>query len=283
MAMSPEHRKVEVLLSMGRGEEAAALADRLPGREAPSSEFLHLRGRALRAAGRVFDAETSFREALALNPRDPALLADLATTLLGQKRLEAALPYAREAVSLRPDAAAYHALRGVIAESLGYESEAETALSAARELAPQDAEAHTVYGYHALRRGRVPAAEEAFRAALAIHPDRGEALRGLARCAVAVGDWPSARSRWLDALSADPRQTDRELAPALFLGHPALAPVRLVARIPLVASAALAAGAGASFTLLGSSPLQLPILVTLLVGAAAGPAVRVLLARRARA
>jgi tetratricopeptide (TPR) repeat protein len=282
MAMSPEHRKVEVLLSMGRGEEAAALADRLPGRDTPSPEFLHLRGRALRAAGRVFDAETSFREALALAPREPALLADLATTLLGQKRLEAALPYAREAVQLRPDAAAYHALRGVIAESLGYDNEAEAALSAARELAPQDAGGHTVYGYHALRAGRVTEAEAAFRAALAIHPDRGEALRGLARCAAALGDWPSARTRWLDALSADPRQSDRELTPALFLGHPALAPVRLAARLPLVVSAALAAGAGAAFTLV-TGPAQLPVLVTLLVVAAVGPAARIALARRARA
>lgn len=281
--MTPEHKKVEALLALGRADEAVALADRLPGRETPSVDFLRLRGRALRAAGRVFDAEASFREALALQPGDPGLLADLATTLLGQKRLKDALPYAREACALRPDVAAYHCLRGVVAESLGYEDEAEQALRAARDLAPTDAEAHTVYGYHALRTGRVADAEQAFGDALALHPDRAEALRGLARCAVARGDWPAARTRWLDALSADPRQNDRALAPALVLGHPALAPVRAVARIPIAVSIALAVAAAAIFLLSPRAPGTLAATVFFLAGAAAGPLARTTLDGRARA
>ncbi len=280
--MTPEHKKVEALLALGRAEEAVALADRLPGRETPSVDFLRLRGRALRAAGRVFDAEASFREALGLQPGDPGLLADLATTLLGQRRLKDALPYAREAVTLRPDVAAYHCLRGVVAESLGYDEEAEHALMAARELAPADAEAHTVYGYHALRQGRVADAERAFGDALALHPDRAEALRGLARCAAARGDWPAARVRWLDALSADPRQNDRELASSLVLGHPALAPVRAVSRVPSAVSIALAAAAGALFLLFPQAPGGLAATVFFLAGAAAGPLARSALDRRAR-
>jgi Flp pilus assembly protein TadD len=280
--MTPEYRKVEALLALGRNEGAAALADRLPGRESPSVEFLRLRGRALRAAGRVFDAEASFREALELRPGDPGLLADLATTLLGQRRLKDALPFAREAVSLRPDSAAYHCLVGVIAESLEYEDEAEKALSAARELAPNDAEAHTVYGYHALRRGRVPAAEQAFGEALAIHPDRAEALRGLARCAAARGDWPVARTRWLDALSADPRQRDRALAPSLVLGHPALGPIRAAARTPFALSAGLALVAGALLVVFPGRSGAIAGAVTLLVLAAIGPLARAIVARRLR-
>lgn len=281
--MTPEHKKVEALLAMGRADEAVALADRLPGRETPSVEFLRLRGRALRAAGRVFDAEASFREALALQPGDPVLLADLATTLLGQRRLKDALPFAREAVALRPDVAAFHCLRGVIAESLGNDDEAETALLTARELAPTDAEAHTVYGYHALRQSRVADAERAFADALALHPDRAEALRGLARCAASRGDWPAARTRWLDALSADPRQNDRELASSLVLGHPALAPVRALARIPVGVSLAFAVFAGALLFVFGDAPGALAGALAFLSFAALGPLARAGLTRRLRA
>lgn len=281
--MTPEHKKVEALLAMGRAEEAVALADRLPGREAPSVEFLRVRGRALRAAGRVFDAEASFREALALQPGDPVLLADLATTLLGQRRLKDALPYAREAVASRPEVAAFHCLRGVVAESLGYDDEAEAALLTARELAPADAEAHTVYGYHALRQGRVPDAERAFADALALHPDRAEALRGLARCAAARGDWPAARSRWLDALSADPRQDDRALAPALVLGHPAMAPIRGLARIPVAVSVAVAGLAALLLVAFRDAPGAYAGALSFLSFAALGPVARAGLARRVRA
>ncbi len=280
--VSPEQRKVEALLALGRNDEAAELADRLPGRDTPSVEFLRLRGRALRAAGRVFDAETSFREALALTPGDPGLLADLATTLLGQRRLREALGYARESTALRPDCAAYHCLRGVIADALMLDEEAERALMAARELAPQDAEAHTVYGYHALRQGRGPEAESAFRAALAIHPDRTEALRGLARCAAARGDWAVARVRWLDALSADPKQHDPTLAPSLVLGHPALAPLRGVGRIPIGVSIALG-GAGLIFlALFPQEPGVLACAITFFTFSASGPLARATLRSRLR-
>jgi Flp pilus assembly protein TadD len=238
--MGPEFRKVEMLLSLGRNEEAAALAESLPARESPTPEYLRLRGRALRAAGRVFDAEASFREALGMAPGDPGLLADLATTLLGQHRHREALTLAREAVSLRPDVAAYHCMCGVIAEGLDLQEEAGRELQIARTLAPTDAEAHTVYGWHALRNGDPVLAEAAFRDALANHPNRVEALRGLARCAAARGDWLLARTRWLEALSVDPRQTDRVLARAQLLGHPRMRPLLACMRVPIGVSVALA-------------------------------------------
>lgn len=239
--MTPEFRKVEALLALGRTEDAASLVDRLPAREAPTPEYLRLRGRTLRAAGRVFDAESAFREALAMQPGDAVLLADLATTLLGQRRLKEAHALAREASALRPDVPAFHCLSGVIADALDLEDEAERELLAARILAPGDAEAHTVYGWHALRAGRPAPAEDAFRAALAIQPDRVEALRGLARCAAARGDWAAARVKWLETLGVDPRQHDRVLQRAMLLGHPALGPLHACTRVPIGVSLALAA------------------------------------------
>lgn len=213
--MTPEARKVEALLAMGRADEAASLAESLPEREVPTPEFLRLRGRALRAAGRLFDAEGSFREALALTPGDAGLLADLATTLLGQKRHREALAFAREAMSVRPEVAAFHALVGVLAEALGLDEEAGRELGAARALSPGDAESHVVYGFHVLRQGRAPEAESAFRDALRVDPQRSEAHHGLARALAEQGRKEEGRLAWADALSLDPNLVDLRLQRAL--------------------------------------------------------------------
>jgi len=272
--VTPEQRKVEALLAMGRSSEAVALVQSIHARGEPDVEFLRLRGRVLRAAGRVFDAEESFRSALALTPRDPRLLADLATTLVGQRRPKDALPYAREAVSLKPQVAAYQALLGFIAESLDLTDEAHRALKLARELAPTDAETHTVYGYHLLRLVDLEGAERAFIDALMADPRKAEAARGLARVALARGDWETARSRWLEALALDPTQHDARLHPMLTFGHPALRPVRRAARLPLRASiSAAVAGALALAAVPAVPPVQI-LSITLFAVAAAGPIAR---------
>jgi tetratricopeptide (TPR) repeat protein len=239
--VSAEFRKLEALLAMGRADEAAKLAEALPEREAPSAEFLRLRGRAQRAAGRVFDAEASFREVLSLAPQDAGLMADLATTLYGQGRHREALAFARDAVGARPEVAAWQCLLGVVAEALQLDDEAERALTTARGLAPTDAEAHTVYGYHSLRLGRVDAAERAFSDAVAASPSRAEALRGLARCALRRSDYVGAAARWRDALSADPRQRDPALDRVVWLGTPGAAPLRALLAMPRPVSFGLVA------------------------------------------
>ncbi len=243
--MSPELRRVEALLAMGKAGEAALLAERLPERDTPSSEFLRVRGRAFRAAGRVVDAEANFREALALTPGDPALAADLATTLVAQHRFKDALPFAREAVSLRPQTAAYHALLGFVADRLDYSTEARKALEMARELAPADAETHTVLGFHLLRVGEHVLAIGAFEAAISADPQRAEAFRGLAKAQLAAGAWQLARIAWAESLSIDPAQRDRMLDRELRLQHPVLKPVHALSLVPPELSLGLAViGAG---------------------------------------
>ena len=274
--MSREFRKVEALLAMGRSDEAAALADRLPEREHPTAEYLRLRGRALRAAGRVFDAEASFREALGIAPQDPALLADLATTLLGQKRLGEARAHAREAVALRPDVAAYHCLAGVIADALGDAASARAELQAARTLAPTDAEAHVVYGWHAVGCGEHAEAEGAFRAALAIAPQRAEAHRGLARTHAGQGRWEEAREVWIQALALDPMQRDRVLAKAMILGDPTLRPLRSLTGVPIRVSAGLVA-LGSITAAFWPGPVGLVLSTLLFSGALVSPLARVAL------
>lgn len=241
--MTPEYRKAEALLAMGRPKEAAELMDQLPTRESPDAEFYRMRGRAFRAAGRVFDAEAAFREALAIAPSDPGLLADLATTLLGQRRLREALPYAREAVSIRPDQTAFYCLVAVIAEALDLQKEASDALQHARHLSPTDAEPHTLYGFLRLRMHELEDAEGAFHEALGADPSRSEAMRGLAQVSMARKDWGNARKWWLEALSLNPTARDAALDRVMWLGHPLLAPVLWVAATPGIVSIFLLGGA----------------------------------------
>jgi Flp pilus assembly protein TadD len=225
-AMTPEFRKAEALLAMGRAEEAAALMEAAPSREQPGMEFYRLKGRVLRAANRLFDAETAFRAAIALEPMDAGLMADLATTLLGQKRHKEALVLAREAAAIRPEIAAFHALIGVLAERLGQDGEARAALETARTLAPGDAEPHTLCGFLLLRTQDPKAAEAAFRAALAADPSRAEALRGLARSRAIQGDWVGAQRYWRESLALQPLQRDILLERMGWLGSRLAWPVR---------------------------------------------------------
>lgn len=246
----------------------------LPAREKPTVEYLRLRGRALRAAGRNFDAEASFREALGLAPGDVGISADLATTLLGQGRLKEAIVFAREAVAGKPEVAAYQALLGFLADRLELADEARRALTLARELAPSDAEAHTVFGDHALRNGDLAAAEVAFRDALAADPRRSEALRGLARVALAKRNLTDARRYWLEALTLDPRLRDPKLQRVIVVGHPALAPVHRVMRVPFWVSAVVALSGGCLIAALPAAPAAQAGAVALFAVSAVGPLAR---------
>jgi tetratricopeptide (TPR) repeat protein len=273
--MTPETRKIEALLQLGRADDAVRMAESLPEREVPTPEFLRLRGRALRAAGRMFDAETSFREALSLTPGDAGLLADLATTLLGQKRHREALAFAREATSVRPEVSAYHALAGFLAESLGFDEEAERELAAARGLAPDDANSHVVYGFLVLRQGLAAQAEAAFRDALRADPQASEAHRGLARALAEQGERAAGQAAWNDARAIDPTLHDlrleRQLAPPAPPGWRAR-----LAETPHWLSLGLA-GCGMSVSLLFPL-LALPLFALALLG----PAMRFWIDRESR-
>lgn len=225
---------------MGKSGEASLLVERLPEREVPSPAFLRVQGRAFRAAGRVVDAEQSFREALALLPGDAGLAADLATTLVGQHRFKDALPFAREAVSLRPTVAAYQALLGFVADRLDLLSEARRALETARELAPNDPETHSVLGFHLLRTAEWASAIACFEASIAADPRRAEPFFGLAKAQLAAGRWDASRRAWTEALAIDPSRRDPQFQRALRLAHPWLRPVHRLGAAPAELSLALA-------------------------------------------
>ena len=279
--MTPEFRKVDALLQLGRVDAALDMMERLPAREAPTLDFYRLRGKALRAAGRYFDAEAAWRDALRLAPQEASVLAELAATLHAQKRYQDALAYAREAVALRPEVAAWHCLRGVVAEALQLLPEAEAELRLAQELAPNDAGTHSVLGWLLLRAGRGREAEEAFSAALAVDPRSLEATRGLARALHERGERVEARRLWLEVLALDPLQKDAVLDENLLLGHPLAGPLRLARRVPIGVSALLALPAAlllarAAWTGFQPEPLAAVVIALSLLAASSAPLLRVL-------
>ena len=267
--MTAETKKVEALLRLGRTDDAVRMAAELPSRHHPSPEFHRLRGRTLRSAGRHFDAEQAFREALSLAPDDAGALADVATSLVGQKRHREALSFARDAVAARPDRAAYHALLGIIAEALHLDEEAERELGVARTLSPDDAEPHVTYGFTALRIGKLADADAAFRHALAVDPQRAEAHRGLARVLAESGKLPQARLSWAEAQSLDPELADAELQLLLSPPRDATRLVRAILATPAWVGLLLAGG---GFVVALQSPWAG---VPLFVMAALGPVIRI--------
>lgn len=278
--MTPEFRKVEALLHMGRVDAALEMMERLPAREAPTLEFYRLRGKALRAAGRYFDAEAAWREAAKMAPQDAGVLAELAATLHAQKRYKDAIVFAREAVTLRPEVAAWHCLRGVIAEALELVTEAETALQAARQLAPNDAATHVVFGWLVLRAHRHDEAGQAFTAALTVDPRSVEATRGLALVHLAQGDRVGARQLWLEVLALDPLQHDRALEENLLLGHPLAGPLRAAQKVPIWLSGLLALPAllllvWALWAGVRPAPVAMVVIASSIILASAAPLLRI--------
>ncbi|MEN9786313.1 MAG: hypothetical protein RLZZ299_1577 [Pseudomonadota bacterium] len=272
----PDHRRAEALLALGRPRDAVALLETVPDDGAPGVAHLRLRGRALRASGRVFDAEAAFREALSLAPGEPGLRADLAATLHAQGRHEEALVHAQEACALQPDVYAWHGLRGVIADVLGRRAEAAAAFAQACALAPGDAEVRVLLGWHGLQAEQPAVAEGAFRAALGLAPGHAEALHGLARARLAQGDWEQARGVWLDALAVDPRLRDAALDRARTFGTARWRFVRALAGTSRAVSLGLGALAGGVLAGFAAAPGALLLGGSFLCLAAAPP-----LARRA--
>ena len=107
LAAKPNQReallvRASALLPQGRIEEATAAIDAAtPG--PPSLELQHLRALALLAQRKPVEAERAYRDALAVDPKDPRSLSGLAALKLGQGETKEALRLFEEARPLLPN------------------------------------------------------------------------------------------------------------------------------------------------------------------------------------
>lgn len=198
-------------------------------------------GNALLSAGRLPEAEDSYRRALALEPGLPEVHSNLAKLLLDAGRIEESIRSAQRALELAPGLAAAHEnlanallnvnldeavvhYRAALAAApgdvplltglatalrlLGRTDEAETHLRRALLLAPDHAHAISTLAETLADRGNFAAAEPLFRKAVALQPDLSEAWLGLSRLrrfTPADGDWLRSVQE-LAARSSRPRE-----------------------------------------------------------------------------
>ncbi|UCV04574.1 tetratricopeptide repeat protein [Dechloromonas denitrificans] len=136
-------------------------------------------GNALKDAGRLGEAEASYRQALVLKAGDPVTHYNLGVVLQEQGRWAEAEAAYRQAVLLRPDfAQAYYNL-GTVLEDQGRLAAAERCYRQAINLAPEMIDAHYNLGTTLREMGNLDAAGAAFRHVLQQQPDYLDALGSL--------------------------------------------------------------------------------------------------------
>jgi len=136
------------------------------------------------ARGNFKNAIATLRHAIATTPGNPNYHDLMAGVLFFQGQHEDALPYARKALELGPDTAAFLRGEGIILAALNRHEEAIRRLGRAIELAPQDIDARTALGATLEKVGRPREAEAHLREAVRAAPDAAEAryFLGMALC-----------------------------------------------------------------------------------------------------
>ncbi len=136
-------------------------------------------GNALKDAGRLAEAEASYRQALALKAGDPVTHYNLGVVLQEQGRWAEAEAAYRQAVLLWPDFAQAHYNLGTVLEDQGRLGVAERCYRQAIKLAPDMVDAHYNLGTTLREMGNLDAANEEFVHVLQQQPDYLDALGSL--------------------------------------------------------------------------------------------------------
>lgn len=165
-----------VLLALGRPQEALAAYDRALGLKPDFAGACNGRGNALLELGRPREAIASYDRAVALQPDYAEALNNRGNVLLGLKRAEEALADYDLALALHPDYLDAINGRGNVLLALDRPEEALAAYHRALQLQPASLEAFISRGNVLLRLKRLPEALASYEGALAIKPDYPEAL-----------------------------------------------------------------------------------------------------------
>lgn len=144
-------------------------------------------GRLHLEAGRLAEAEAALREAIRLDPGDPAPWSTLGVVQRRAGRPAEALESYRRALALGPDRADVHYNLGLLLAAERRLDEAIGALGEASRLRPESAEMRNALGAALAQAGRLDEAEAAFREALRLDPGYAGARRNLERLTRARG------------------------------------------------------------------------------------------------
>lgn len=221
LGAQPDHAEAKQLLA---SIEAAEKADRAKPRPAapaaaakpakrarpePSRlETTLQRARKLREEGRFAEAETLYREALALSPGNADVLVALGLVAGFQQDFDEAERFFQEALAKAPDYV--DARLGLVRVALWRAdlAGAKTRLSAVSARYPDNIEAQLLAARINLQEGEARAAEAQFQAILKREPNNSEALVGLGDAQRAGGDDLAARTSYAKALALEPASAD---------------------------------------------------------------------------
>ncbi len=157
----------------------------------------------LHRANQLPQADSLYRQVLAIDPRHPAALQYLGLTLAQRRRPEEAYPLMSQSVALAQDAGFYSNF-GALCRSLNKVDEAEAAYLASIRL---NANAPATYNNLAnlyADQGRLLPAIESFRKALALDPNYSNAQLNLANTLIDAGEWAEAFTVFRRELNARP-------------------------------------------------------------------------------
>ncbi|WP_451983702.1 tetratricopeptide repeat protein [Azospirillum endophyticum] len=171
----------------------------------------------LHQSGKLADAETLYRQALAAHPRQPDALHLLGMVACQTGRFTEAADLIGQAVAAKRDVPDYHANLAYALQALGRSAEAERAARNALRLRRPFPEAANTLGNALNAQGKATEAADAYRAALRARPDYAEAEGNLGAVLRSLGHSAEAEPLLRHALAGNPNLTEARAALGLTL------------------------------------------------------------------
>jgi tetratricopeptide (TPR) repeat protein len=169
---------------MNRSDRRRQEAQQGMGHYTTQVSSLLAEGKAQQQAGRLAEADVTYRHALDIAPRHPEALHLLGLVSYRLNRISDALNFLKEAIEQQPSSPLYWFNLGVVAQKAGFAEEALSAYRKAVALNPRYLEAHVNLGNALRERGELPESIKAYRTALMlnatqadIHNNLGVALK----------------------------------------------------------------------------------------------------------
>jgi tetratricopeptide (TPR) repeat protein len=191
------------VLEKTKPEEAIA-AYRQASALRPEDPEPHLAaGLLLEQENKFSDAETEYKQALALDPQSDALT-DLANMYMRGHRFVEEEEYRRKLVVIQPENAAAHVQLGRVLAAEGKNDAAAAELEAGAKLAPADASVQRDLADIYFAAGKYAQAETAYRALLSGHPNDAELHRSYGQALLREKKFSDAQEEFLAAVKLKP-------------------------------------------------------------------------------
>ncbi len=172
--------------------------------EKTDSDPMLLLAREYAQAGRLQEAEVTYRQLLRQQPENDKLLQALGQLVLKLGDPFSAETFLRKAIALEPQNAALYVDLGRILGVQSRPAEAEASCLQAVRLAPQVPETYNILGNSQLDQGKLTEAEASYRQAIALQPNDAEAYCNLGNVLQETGEYQAALAAYQQASHLQP-------------------------------------------------------------------------------